>query len=219
MIVGAARAVIAPIDLTDNTPAPADNIGDFVALSQDAGAYPLVSPYRDLGAATDGSSYSHGRSSSGVEIQQETGAIMEEITSVARAMSLSMAEVDPANIQLVENADEITTIAAAAGLSAQKRVGMGSYTDLSLYRVALIGIRKKNAGIVVEEGADERGRFVVAMLNRVSLSADEQSLTFAKGGLASGPITVVAFPEPGIAGPRAYGDWYFEEAGTIAAGP
>lgn len=221
MVVGAVRVVIGDADGTSAVPVPTA-LQDIQDLISTAGAYPLADDYRDIGAATDGSEYTHGRESTGMEIQQETGSIFEEITQVSRGFNLSMAELDTDNVQFIEAAAAIETIAAAAGAGGpQKSVGLGSYTDLPAYRMALIGVRKLSAGEVVEPAPSSRsrGRLVAVVLNRVTLSADENTVAFGKGTLANVSLGVTAFPEPGESGDDAYGRWLFEDAATILAGP
>lgn len=217
MIVGAARTVIADADGA-TAPAVPTKLQDIQNLIAVGDAYPLKANWRDIGAATDGSEYTHGREAEGVEIQQESGSIFEEITNVSRGFSLSMAELYPANVQFIEVAEVIETIAAAAGAGGpQKSVGMGSYTDLPAYRMALIGVRKVSAGALIEPGGRTRGRLVGVVLNRVTLSTDENTVGFEKGTLADTQIGVTAFPEPGQPQATAYGRWLFEDAATIAA--
>lgn len=216
MVVGAVRVVIADADGANSIAVPTA-LQDLVDLTPTAGAYPTAADVRDLGAATDGSEYTHGRESQGVEIEQETGSIFEEITQVARGFSLSMAELDPTNVQFIEVASAIETIAAVANAGgAQKSVGLGSYTDLPAYRIALIGVRKKSAGLVTHvTSAMERGRLVAVTLNRATLSSDENTTAFGKGTLANTSVGVTSFPEPGEDADVAYGRWFFEDAGAI----
>lgn len=216
MVVGAVRVVYADADGANAIAVPT-KLQDLQDLTPTAGDYPTATDVNDLGAATDGSEYTHGRELEGVEIEQETGSIFEEITQVSRGFSLSMAELEPNNVQLIEVASAIETIAAVANAGgAQKSVGLASYTELPAYRIALIGVRKRAAGLVTHATSGmERGRLVAVTLNRATLSSDENTTSFGKGTLANTSLGVTAFPEPGEAADVAYGRWFFEDAGAI----
>ncbi len=206
---GRARVVYAP-----DTEAIPTSIADIIDMTS---PYEVVGDWVDLGATRDSSSYSKSIESSGYEIQQATSAVLEEITEISRQMTVSIAEIAPENLLLLEEAGAVGTVAAATLKGAQKQVKFGSFSDTTHYRMALIAQRSRSSGVVVEGAApDERGRFVALCLYNVSLSADESEIEFDKGNLAAAPFTVTAFPEGGETGGEEYGSWFTEDAGTIA---
>lgn len=206
---GRARVLYAPD--TESIPT---SIADVIDMTS---PYAVVGDWIDLGATRDSSSYSKSIESSGYEIQQATSAVLEEITDVTRTMTISIAEIAPENIVLLEEAGSIGTIAAATLKGAQKQVKVGSFSDTTHYRMAFIAQRSRQSGVVLEgAGGSERGRFVMFCLYNVSLSADESEIEFDKGNLAAAPFTVTAFPEDGETAGEEYGSWFTEDAGTIA---
>lgn len=204
-----------------------------VVISDDAGALPSIptklqdiidceSPYlpttgwTDIGATADATTYRREMSSEGWEIQQVNGAILEDVTDVARSMTVPMADFRPEFIAMLEEASGVTSIAAAAGAVAQKAIKGGTITTLTTRRVALIGQRKKDSGIVEESvGGVTRGRFVACVLYLVQLAADAVEIGLAKGAMSSAPVTFVALPEPTQPQEQEYNLWLSEEAGVI----
>jgi hypothetical protein len=213
---GAIRAVIC--DDPEGVSAPGD-LSDVIDMINTSGGYPLKTGWENLGATTDASNYSRGMESEGYEIEQETGLIDEEITEVPRSLTLPLANIDSRAMQIIENASDVETVAAAAEISAQKKVPLGTFTDLAVYRVMFIGLRSIKAGAVIEPDLTRRGRMVAVGMHYCSLSADETTFEFGKGSLWSGEVTFQAFPDPDAPVGEEHGAWYFEDAGTIAAGP
>jgi hypothetical protein len=209
LIAGASRVVLAP-----TTEDVAESIQDVVAMVK---PYALAGTYFDLGAGTEANEYSRSFESEGLEIQQETGDVMTDITDVGRTMSVSMAEFDPDHVKVIEEAQTVETIAAGAGTSAQQAVPIGSFEDLTPYRAVLLGVRKKPSGIVEEPDGTERGRLLGVALNRVTLAAEEASMAWEKGSLVAANVVFESFPESGLPSDEAYGRWLFEDAGVIAA--
>lgn len=212
LCVGNVRALVAPI--TQAVPTGLDSIQPMVATS---GAYAPADDWRDFGAIPDGeeSEYTHGHDSESISIENDTGALFETVSEVSRSFKLTLAELDSLNLQLLENAATVTTIAAAAGKSAQKGIKMGSYDSLTRYRLALVGKRPIEAGIVTEPGGATRPRLLCVYLNRVTLAADDRTISFSKDKLASAEVEFTAFPEPAVVASDAFGGWFDEQAGTI----
>lgn len=211
--VGSVRVVYAPI--TEAIPA---NLADVTALVANAGAYALAGDWEDFGTIPDGEEVvaTHGRDSEGIAIENDNGNLYEEITDVTRGLKVTLAELGPEVLQILENAPSIDTIAAAAGKSAQKGVPIGSYASLARYRVGFIGKRPIEAGVVTEPVTlKERPRLGGYFLNRCTLASDDQDITFGKGKLAQAEVAFTAFPEPGVAAEESYGTWLLEDAGTI----
>jgi hypothetical protein len=208
LVSGAVRVLAAPI--TESVP---DGIEDVMLMES---PYTLQGDWFDLGATTGPTTTSRGIESQGLSIEQRQGNVIEDVTDVSRGISLPLAGISPENLQIFENASAIGTIAAASGVSAQKVIKFGSFSEATEYRVMLIGKRPKKAGLVNESGSEVRGRLVARALYRVSLTADESSLSFGKGSLASADVSFKAFPEPGEDADEAHGAWFLEDAGTIA---
>lgn len=212
---GAVRAVIALDPVATAIPA---NIADVIAMNNSSGAYALAAGWTDLGATTEGASYSRGMEEAELEIEQAAGAIDAEITEVPRSVTLPMAHIADDAMKIIENSTTVASIAAVSNKSAQQRNKFGLFSDLPVYRICLIGIRSQKAGIVTENAggaALKRGRMVMLSLYRVQLEADASEFEFSKGSLWSGDVGFRAFPEPGQASGEEHGSWFFENAGTI----
>lgn len=203
---GPVRVVYAPISAT-----VADKIQSVMAMQS---PYGLVSPYVDFGAAKSSASYSRGITKEGAQIQQESGDVLEDITEIPRKLKLSVAELSAENLMILENASEIETIAAATATGAQKSIGLDSFEELTEYRVAFIGVRKKKSVQVVESTGLKRGGLLALIANRVTISADDTTIEFDKGNLAEAPLTFDLHPEPGLT-EEVYGRWLVEAAGTL----
>lgn len=210
LLGGRARVILAPA----SEPIPA-SIADVIDMET---PYAVQGSWFDLGATRDSASYTKSIESEGLEIQQVSGLVLEEITDINRQIKVSLAEVKAENLKIVEESATTGTVAAAAGVSAQKSVKFGSFSDTTPYRAVFVAQRSKKSGLVVESGAGapQRGRFVMLCLYSVSLSADETEMEFDKGTLVHAPVTFTAFPEGGEDSGEEYGVWLTEDAGTIA---
>jgi hypothetical protein len=113
----------------------------------------------------------------------------------------------------------VDTVASGSGKGATKKVPVGNIEDLTQYRMAFVGRRGKDQGIVTEPapGAKVRGRMFAFVAYRAQLTADNLQLGFAEGDLANANVTFKLFPEPGQASGEEHGFWIFEDAGTFAA--
>lgn len=184
----------------------------------------MVSPYAaktnwlDLGATKESFSYARSFDTSGYEIQQLAGNVIEEVSDLSRSITVSFADFRPEHLRMIENAPAVADVAAATGASAQKRVAFGSFQSFEQYRFAFISMRPKQAGTVIEPGSPgkERGRFFMGVANLAQIGADEVSLEQAKGELTAVGVTFTMFPASGQASGEEYGAWYDEQAGTIA---
>jgi hypothetical protein len=178
--------------------------------------YTLVSPYIDFGAAVNPGSYSTGNTQSDLTIEQDTVAVGTDITEVTRSLQFNIAEFSPAALAIVEQSPGVETLAAVSGSSAFKRVPLGSYSDVDKYCVAFIGRRRKEAGLVTEPGGATRGRMVIVLLYNASITGDAKSAQFAKGALSGMDVTFQGYPDSAAASGKDHGDWWAEDAGTIA---
>ncbi len=217
LITGPARVLYAP-----TTVAVPKKLQEIVELLGEKDYDPKTG-WVDFGAAAEGEapSYSRGFESEGLGIEQEKSAIFNDITDVNRNISLNVAEITPENIKIVEGielgAGTSETVAATATTAKQESVPLDAISEFPSYRIALIGERKKDSGVVVEPDGTERGRIVGVILNRCSLTGDDSEIEVAKGSLVSAPVQFEAFPEPGES-KGSYGRWIFEETADLASG-
>lgn len=210
LLGGAARVLITPFSGSTVPTSPADV---FAQVSP----YAAKAPWVDIGATKDAFQYGRNIAVGGYEIQQVQGNVIEEITSVARTVQVSLAEIGPAGLELIEQQPTTAAIAAAAGSSAYTALPFGTISDLERYRVAFVARRSQASGLVVEgAGGLSRGRFVVGVGYNVAVSADNVQLGLAKGELSAAQVTFAFFPDPTETSGEEYGSWYDEADGTIA---
>ncbi len=212
LLGGAVRILYGKADGVGAAAIP-ESIDDVIAM---VAPYASKSGWTDLGATKESFSYSRSFDTSGYEIQQVAGNVIEEITDIARSIEVSFADFRPEHMQMIENAPAVATIAAATNASAQKRVGFGSFTSPVQYRFAFIAQRPKQAGLVIEPSDAERGRFFMGVANLAQVAADEMSFEQAKGELTGAGVTFTMFPSDDADTGEEYGAWYDEQAGTIA---
>lgn len=180
--------------------------------------YAPATGWLDFGAARDAASYSRGITQQEWEIQQAQAGVVRQVSAVTRKVSLSIAEITPEILQIVEVAPSIGTVAAASGVSAQKEIGMGAISDLPRYRIAFVSQRDTSAGKVIEAAGGNvagRGRFVVGVGWECSITADEAALEQAKATMTALPLTFEFFPVSSQPAGKEYGTWWLEQAGTM----
>lgn len=201
-------SVTLPVDLWDIVAPVADGSGE----------YPLQTGWHDFGLAADAPTYTHAKDSAGLEYEQPSQALFEQITSITRTFVAQVGEISPENIKVVENTSSaIETIAAATGSSAQKKVPFGLYPSLKRRRIALISYRPEGAGVVTEgAGGPTRPPAVALILPQVALSTEDSEFGFAKGEPTNGSISFTCFPEDTLDAGEEHGFWIFEQAGVIA---
>src|SRR3954470_5385607 len=114
LLGGAVRVLYAP-----TTVAAPTNIFDVIGM---------VSPYApktgwvDFGATKESFTYTRGFDTEGFEIQQVPGAILEDITDMSRTLTVSVAELRPSLLTMIEQGVQSADVAAAGGAGAQKIV-------------------------------------------------------------------------------------------------
>lgn len=191
-----------------------DDISDVIAMVP---PYASKTNWTYLGATREAFSYTRGFDSEGLEIQQSQSAILEEVTNINRAITLSMAEFNPFGFQLMENAPSVATVAASAGQGAQKRIAFGNFASIKRYRFAFISRRPQGAGLVTMPTGLTRGRFVMGVAYQAQLQADEITMEQGKGTLTAVELAFGLFPETTIAQPEGQevGAWFLEDTGTI----
>lgn len=208
LAVGPVRTILAPD--TEDIATALQDVQDLVS------PYALNGTFFDLGAARESSTYTRGMDEEGLQIQQETGDIMSEITDISRTFKLSISEIAPENIGIIENSTLTESIAAGSGTSAQTAVPVGSFSDLEVYRLCMVAVRKKQSGVVTEPGGATRGCLVAYFGNRITLAAEDADFEWDKGTLVNTEVTFKSYPEPGEDDDEAYGRWFFESPGVIA---
>ena len=210
LVGGAIRAVYAPI--SQAVPARLEDIVDLTS------PYALNGAWEDFGATTGPFTYTRGITKAGSTIQQESTAVLEEITEVVRTVGAPFAELRPEILKMIEEGGEANAISGAGNnQSAQVGQPVGSISELTRYRVAFIARRKKAQGTVREGVAGPyRGRFLAFAAYQAELNAESVSIGFERGALASATVTFKLYPEPTItAEGEEYGQWLDETAGVI----
>lgn len=211
-LTGPARVLYAPVA----TAVPADLWDIIPAVADGSGEYPAKTGWFDFGLAADAPTVSHGRESEGLEYEQPSGALFQAITEVNRSMTINVAHIDEVTLQIIENASTASTIAAATNESAQKKVNVGLYTSLPVWRVALVAFRPSGAATVTEPGGATRPPAVARIIPRCVISSDDTEVEFPKGDPAGGEVTFTAESEPTAPAGGEHGFWIVEQAGTIA---
>lgn len=195
LLGGAVRILYAPTSVA----VPAD-LDDIIALTT---PYAPATGWLEVGATKDAFSYSRSFDTSGYEIQQTAGNVIEELTDLSRSFTVSFAEFTPAILRIIENGPASS---AGTGTTIQP---FGSFTSITQYRFAFIAMRPKQAG-TVEGGV--RGRFFAGVAFRAQIAADEMSFDQAKGELTAAGVTFTMFPEPGQDLGEEWGMWIDEAA-------
>jgi hypothetical protein len=210
LITGPIRIVAAKRSALSGLPVkPSDIIGQV-------SPYTLVSPYFNFGASVNPASYSSGDTQSDLTIEQDTAAVGTDVTEVNKSLQFNVAELTANSIAVLEQSPGVETLAAVSGSSSFKRVPVGTYTDKDKYCVVFIGRRRKEAGLVTEPGGATRGRMLIVLLYNAAITGDAKSAQFAKGALSGMDVTFQGYPDAAGASLKDLGDWWEEDAGTIA---
>lgn len=189
------------------------SLSDIMDLSA---PYALKAGWKYIGATTENPNYTRSFETEGVEIQEYKGNLFEEVTEVSRTMEFTAAEFREEILRIVESAGPATTVAAAAGSSAQKVIKFGSFESPDRYRWVFVAQRPKTStNAVTEPSGKTRGPFVACVLYQGSISADDAQMEFGKGQVAAAGVTIQGFPEGGLSGEVAAGAWFLESPGTI----
>jgi hypothetical protein len=207
LLGGAVRVLYAPVSAT----LPAD-ISDVIDMTT---PYAPVTPWIDFGATKESFTYTRGFDTEGFEIQQVPGAILEDITDMSRTLTVSVAELRPSLLTMIEQGVQSADVAAAGGAGAQKIVRFGAFNSVSQYRIAWVSRRHQGSGTVEEADNVFRGRFFMGVGFRCQITADEIEFEGAKGELTGLGLTFKLFPEPGQTYGQEYGLWAAEDIKTI----
>lgn len=209
LLKGPVRVLYAPLSWAIPT-----KLKDIFAVE---GEYKPVASVKDFGATAGGGSYNRQFSTSGNQIDQATGDIDQEVTDVVRSIQAPFNEVTPELLQMMEGAQTIGTVAAAAGYSAEKQIKTGTVESLTAYRIIIVGRRAVGQGAdVVQKDGVTRGALVAYCMYRGKIVGDQAALQLARGQLASANLGFQAYPEPGQKAGEEHGIWMLEQAGTIA---
>jgi hypothetical protein len=207
LLGGAVRVLFAdPVSTT--VPTGIHDVIDMVA------PYATKTGWKDFGATKESFTYSRGFDTSGWEIQQVAGSILEEVSDITRTVQLSMAEITQSGLTLFDQG-VAGTVVAATGHSAQKTVRFGSFKTPNKVRVAFVSRRHTGSGLVTEPGGATRGRFVLGVGYSCALSADSVDMEQNKGDLTAVGLTFRLFPESGQTVGQEHGAWFLEDAGTF----
>lgn len=173
--------------------------------------------WRDFGATRDAFSYNRDLSVAQLNIQQTQAAVLEEVSEFTRTAQVSIAELSPDNLAILEEGTR-SDLTAASGVSAYEGVQYGTIEDLTQRRLAFVARKPKALGTVIEPTTlRERGRFVVGLGYRSQLSADNVQVGFGRGEMAAAQVTMKFYPETagGFTSGTEYGVHWIERAGSI----
>lgn len=206
---------------------PTTDLWDIIASVADAnGEYPVKAGYKDFGLAADAPSYSHDKETEGIEYEQPSAELFEQISNITRSFTAQIAQIDPTNMEIVENTQAgQDAIAASAGStaggttsqSALTRVNFGLYDTLVTRAIVLVGYRPSGAGVVTEPSGRTRPPAVALLLPSCRLAAEESEFEFAKGEPVNAEIGFTVFPASGFPAGEEHGAWFFESAGVMPA--
>ena len=152
LATGPARVVYAPTSV--EVPV---KLQDIFELNS---PYKLAEDWIDFGASPDGAaaSYTRGFETEGLGIEQSNSDVFTSIKGVKRLFKLNVAEIDPANIKVIEGSEAeeevieaVKAVEGKGGASKQHAIPLGEITDLPVYRVAIIAQRKKAEAEVTED--------------------------------------------------------------------
>jgi len=213
LLAGPCRALWADPSVTN---IPEDPLDIFAVEKADN--YAPADGYTDFGALVEGAAYNRSIETSGYEIENTTGTVVETVTDVVRSLALNRGELTADALQEFEQAPEVEDIAGGADRRPGKRVKFGSIESLGRKRIAFAARRPVGVGAdVIEQDGTVRGAFVVASLYTCGLLGDQAAIGIAKGQLSSAPLGFKAFPEGGQPQGQEVGWWFEETPGEIGA--
>lgn len=215
-LAGPARTVFA--DPADVAASPVDLWQIITPVANVTGEYPVKTGWKDFGLAADAPTYTHSKETEGLEYQQSRGVLFEQISNIARSFTAQVAQIDPDNMVIVENAQAVETIAGATGVSAQKKVSFGIYEEFKTLRIALISYRPSGTPMVTEPAPSNRKRpaAVALILPLCVLAAEDSEFQFDAGNPVNAPITFTVLRDATQAAGKEHGYWIFEQPGVIA---
>lgn len=193
------------------------NIDDVVAMVD---PYATKTGWNFFGFTDDGTEYERSMTSQEYEVEQQTTAVLEKVTSVKRTLQVTLAEYTPENLKILEEGGAIATIAAATNKGAQKAVSAGNIENLTRYRMAVLGEADMGFGKTVIEpgvGAKKRGPIYGFVAYQAALDAERSRIIYKKGKLVSAQCQFQLFPDPAVTNTQENTIKHLiEQAGTIA---
>lgn len=213
-LVGPARTLWAET----TTAIPGDGWDVISPVADAQGEYAPKTGWNDFGLAADAPSYTHDKSTDGLSYQQSAANLFEVVSEITRSFTAQVAEIDPDNLKIMENAAAVETIAASINESAQKKVAFGNYQGLKQYRIAMVQYRPEGAGQVTEPAPSPIGKrppIVMLVLPLVALAAEGTDVEVDRSDPVNMEIQFTAFPEPSLAAGKEHGFWIVEQPGVI----
>jgi hypothetical protein len=108
---GPARVLWAP-----TTVAVPSDINDIVPMVADVnGEYGAKTGWVDFGLSADAPSYTHDKDTDGLSYQQAASDLFQVVSDISRSFTAQVAELDKDNMKIMENANRIVAVTAAAG--------------------------------------------------------------------------------------------------------
>jgi len=210
LLTGPVRILRAPTSV-----AVPNRLGDIISL---VSPYTALTGWLEVGATEGETEYSRDMDSEEIRIEQATGAVLTQVTEVVRTLVIPGVEITPELTQLVEEGPSVTTVAAAAGQSAYKKVSFGSIDSLTRHRIAVVAERDIALGGVVTEPTTgiKRGPLVGLVGYQTALTADDSGMEWERGNLVTREIKLTFFPDSTITDTKAAeGAFLFETVGTF----
>jgi hypothetical protein len=208
LLSGPCRVLYAPLAQAIPT-----KLKDILAVE---GEYKPAGEWKNFGATSGPGSYGRQFATSGLQIEQATGDVDQEVTDAVRTISAPFSEITPELLQIMEQSASVGTVAKAAGYSAEKQVKFGTVASLGSYRIAIISRRRVGLGAdVTQKDAVMRGAMVASVLYRAKIVGDQASLQVARGQASSAQLTFQAYPDSTQTSGQEHGVHMLEQAGTI----
>ena len=178
--------------------------------------YTPATGWLDGGATTGPSVIGRSFSTSGINIEQTSSTILDEITDVARTATIPVGELTSDILAILEQSGGVTTVAAGTGVDlGQTKVPFGSIVDLGVYRIALVYRFKKSQGAVVEPTTLlQRGRIAAWVGYSAKLTADNVQISIGENAIVGGSLAFKLEDESTVtAEGTEQGFWIYETAG------
>ena len=177
------------------------------------------SPWVDIGGTSSAPEVGRDVALNEWKVQQAYTAVDMVPSEIVHTIKIPAVEfARPDLLALFENGPAQVPISGGAHQSAQTQQQFGQFTDLNLYRIAIAAFMGPSAEEVTESTGAVRPAFVVQVINRVSISAENVSTTWEIGQPIHADVTLRSYVEPGAAQNTEYGSYFFETPGqTIAA--
>ena len=216
-LAGPARVLWA--DPTTVATTPTDLWAIIPAVANASGEYPPMTGWNDFGLSVDAPEYVHSKTSAGLTYQQPHGALFEQITEITRTFTAQIGQIDQDNLAIVENTTSpYTSIAAATGKSAAKKVKIGLYPAFKTVRIAMVTYRPSGTPTVTEPSPSPVGTrpaAVALVFPLCTLSAEDSTFTFDAGNPVNAAIKFTVVPDQSQGAGAEHGYWLFETPGVI----